>query len=105
MLLVPDWLSVVWLVRQMSTKNALLGFYVACAAACNCFDEGALAHKCAWWSFALVMNAHIVGFFIKLPVLRKATEISLVRHFILTMAFGFLHWAPLQQEQEDEKAT
>ena len=84
-------------------RQMLLAFYVACALCVNNFESTHSLSRGAWWAFVLMMNAHVVELCVKLSVLREARELPLARHFILTMAFGALHWGPIEEGQQQEK--
>lgn len=69
--------------------------------------------RSSWWGLGLITGAHLLEFFVKIKVLRRAIaddesgasgvdesmHRGLIDHFILTMVYGYFHWSALEAEQ------
>lgn len=53
------------------------------------------------WVFGLTFVAHVVEFFVNLPLFRRA-EGSLGHHFAQTMVYGIFHWGPIKERVASE---
>ena len=75
-------------------KYGLWGVWGGCLAAIL-FGHGAVA-SVGSWILGLSLAAHVVEFFMNLPLFRRAGG-SLAHHFVQTLIYGLFHWAPIKQ--------
>jgi len=56
------------------------------------------------WTFGLMFVVHIIEFIMQRSLFQRAGG-STLEHFVQTLIYGFMHWAPIKKRLEAEEAS